>query len=85
MTETTPTIAKLLESRAASRIHAKDAALYDFSQEAVDYSSNFMGWADLSSNPPVPLADIKELADKFVKAGMESVILVGQAARLRRP
>ena len=78
MTETTPTIAKLLESCAASRIHAKDATLYDFSQEAVDYSSNFMGWADLPSNPPVPLADIKELAGKFVKAGMESVILIGQ-------
>ena len=75
---TTATIEKLLENHAASRIHAKDATLYGFSEEAQAYSANFMGWADLPSNPPVPLAEIMELANKFIKAGMESVILIGQ-------
>lgn len=74
----TETITKLVEARAASRVHAKDATLYSFSKEAQDYSANFMGWADLASNPPCPLDEIKQLAAKFVDAGMESVILIGQ-------
>jgi len=72
------TIARLVEARAASRVHAKDATLYSFSREAQDYSANFMGWADLASNPPCPLDEVKQLAGKFTDAGMESVILIGQ-------
>ena len=71
-------IEKLVEEKAASRIHAKDATLYSFSDEAREYSANFMGWADLPSNPPCPLDEIKALAAKFAGAGMESVILIGQ-------
>ena len=71
-------IEQLVSNRVASRIHAKDATLYDFSEEACEYSKGFMGWADLPSNPPCPLEDIKALAGKFADAGMESVILIGQ-------
>ena len=71
-------IGKLVEERVASRVHAKDATLYAFSEEACAYSANFMGWADLASNPPCPLDEIKALAAKFADAGLESVILIGQ-------
>ncbi len=72
------TIEKLVKERVASRVHAKDASLYSFSAEAEEYSAGFMGWADLTSNPPRPIADIKALAAKFANAGLESVILIGQ-------
>lgn len=71
-------IQQLVEERVASRVHAKDATLYAFSKETEAYSANFMGWADLASNPPCPLADIKVLAAKFADQGLESVILIGQ-------
>ena len=74
----TEIVEKLLENHVASRIHAKDATLYDFSEEACEYSKGFMGWVDLPSNPPCPLDEIKALADKFASAGLESVILIGQ-------
>ena len=72
------TIGKLVEERAASRVHAKDATLYSFSDEAREYSANFMGWADLPSNPPCPIEQVKALAAKFVDAGLESALLIGQ-------
>lgn len=71
-------IEKLVEERVASRVHAKDATLYDFSEEARVCAENFMGWADLPSNPPCPLDEIKQLAAKFAEAGTESVLLIGQ-------
>lgn len=71
-------IEKLVEERVASRVHAKDATLYDFSEEARVCAENFMGWADLPSNPPYPLDEIKQLAAKFAEAGTESVLLIGQ-------
>ena len=71
-------IERLVEERVASRIHAKDASLYGFSAEARECAENFMGWADLPSNPPCPLDEIKQLAAKFADAGTESVLLIGQ-------
>jgi glucose-6-phosphate isomerase len=71
-------IEKLVADKAPSRVHAKDATLYSFSADAEAYSAGFMGWADLPSNPPCPICDIKELAAKFADAGMESAILIGQ-------
>ncbi|HAM15837.1 MAG TPA: glucose-6-phosphate isomerase [Eggerthellaceae bacterium] len=72
------TISQLVQIKAASRVHAKDATLYSFSKEAEEYSAGFMGWADLASNPPCPVDQIKQLAAKFAAAGTESVILIGQ-------
>ena len=71
-------IERLVEERVASRIHAKDASLYDFSAEARECAENFMGWADLPSNPPCPFDEIKQLAAKFAEEGIESVLLIGQ-------
>ncbi len=78
MTDSNPVVQQLIDNRLASRIHAKDATLYSFSDEACEYSKGFMGWADLASNPPCPLSEIKQLAKKFTDAGLESVILIGQ-------
>lgn len=72
------TVEKLVVDKAASRIHAKDASLYAFSDQARTGAEGFMGWADLASNPPCPLDEIKELAKRFVDKGMESVVLIGQ-------
>lgn len=71
-------VERLVEERVASRIHAKDASLYGFSAEARACAENFMGWADLPSNPPCPLDEIKQLAAKFAEEGIESVLLIGQ-------
>ena len=46
-----PAAKTLVKARAASRIHAKDATLYDFSPEAQACASDYMGWADLATSP----------------------------------
>ena len=68
----------LVEDHAASRVYAKDASLYSFSEEAESYSANFMGWTDLASNPPCPLDDIADLANSLIEKGFELAILIGQ-------
>ena len=73
-----PSMKTLVEDHAASRVHAKDATLYSFSEEAQASSADFMGWTDLSSNPPCPLDDIADLADSFIDGGFELAILIGQ-------
>ena len=45
-----PAAKTLVKARAASRIHAKDATLYDFSPEAQACASDYMGWADLATS-----------------------------------
>ncbi len=52
----------LVKEHIASRIHAKDASVYDFSDEALECARNYMGWTDLASNPPCPFADIRSFA-----------------------
>ena len=76
--KTYPSAQTLIEEKAASRVHAKDATLYSFSKEAEDYSADFMGWTDLASNPPCPLADIKGLAQSFIDRGWKLAVLIGQ-------
>ena len=68
----------LVKDCVASRIHAKDASLYDFSDNARDFAENFMGWADLASNPPCPVAEIKEFAARAHAKGLKTVVLMGQ-------
>lgn len=76
--KTYPSRQTLIEDHAASRVHAKDASLYSFSKEAEEYSANFMGWTDLASNPPCPLADITALATYFIDQGFKLAVLIGQ-------
>lgn len=73
-----PSRQTLVEDRAASRVYAKDATLYSFSEEAEEHSSNFMGWTDLATNPPCPLDEITALARSFIDRGFELAILIGQ-------
>ena len=73
-----PSVDALVAEAAASRVHAKDATLYGFSDEARTCAENFMGWADLASNPPVKLKKIQKLADKFAADGVECALLIGQ-------
>lgn len=68
----------LVNDRVASRIHAKDATLYDFSEDAEKCAQEFMGWVDLASNPPLPLQEIQDFARDRVAQGMEAVVLIGQ-------
>ncbi len=69
---------ELVEVKAASRLHAKDASLYDFSDEAHACAEDFMGWVDLASNPPYPLDAIQSFADECVGHGIRTVLLLGQ-------
>ena len=68
----------LVKDCVASRIHAKDATLYNFSDEAMDSAQNFMGWADLASNPPYPVDPIKQFAQEQIDDGLQTVVLVGE-------
>ena len=73
-----PSAEKLVAVKAASRVAAKDNTLYDFSEYACNFSKDFMGWANLATDPPVALSEIQELANKFIDAGFESAVLLGQ-------
>ena len=48
-----PSAKALVKECVASRLHAKDASLYDFSEEARACAEAFMGWTDLASDAPV--------------------------------
>lgn len=78
LNEAYPAVQTLVEAKAASRVHAKDATLYDFSEEALQCAENFMGWTDLAGEPPCSLKGIKKLARHFADKGMKTALLIGQ-------
>ena len=78
MAKSYPSAKTLVEDGVPGRVHVKDATLYSFSEEARECASNFMGWADLASNPPCAVADIQSLANVFINRGMKLAILIGQ-------
>ncbi|MEE0845953.1 MAG: glucose-6-phosphate isomerase [Eggerthellaceae bacterium] len=80
-----PSAKTLVKDCIASRIHAKDATVYDFSEEAEECARNFMGWTDLASNPPFPLDDIQAFADGIIAAGLKTVVLIGQGGSTQAP
>ena len=80
-----PSAKTLVEERVASRLHAKDATLYSFSEEAQEYSSNFMGWVDLASNPPYPPEKIQKFAYEVHDMGIDTVVLIGQGGSSQAP
>ena len=45
-----PSAKTLVKECVASRLHAKDATLYGFSDEAQECAQNYMGWTDLATN-----------------------------------
>lgn len=68
----------LVKEHIASRIHAKDATVFDFSEDAQACARDFMGWTDLASNPPYALADIQRFANDLLDKGLDTVVLIGQ-------
>ena len=80
-----PSAKTLVRECVASRLHSKDATLYDFSPEAQACAEEFMGWADLASQPPLPLRDIQAFADEVVADGIDTVVLIGQGGSTQAP
>ncbi len=79
------TVETLVSQRVASRVRAKDAALYAFSEEAQACAENFMGWTTLASEPPCSVASIQAFADEAVEQGIRHVILVSQGGSFQAP
>ncbi len=75
----------LVRNHVASRVHAKDATLYDFSDEALDSASKFMGWTDLSSNPPIPIDELVAFAQSVIDEGLDRVALLGEGGSSQAP
>ncbi|MDR0515230.1 MAG: hypothetical protein LBG81_08760 [Coriobacteriaceae bacterium] len=80
-----PSAKALVKEKVASRIHAKDASLYAFSEEAVSCAENYMGWTDLASKPPVPPVEIQAFADRVIGEGLRTVVLIGQGGSTQAP
>ena len=85
MKQSYPSAKTLVEDKAASRVHAKDATLYSFSEEAQECAENFMGWTDLASNPPVNVKEVQSLAQAFIDRGMTHALLIGQGGSTQAP
>ena len=73
-----PSLQALVDGKVASRIHGKDATLYNFSEEAQACAQDFMGWATLATNPPCPIEEIQSFANEMIKKGLKAVVLIGQ-------
>ncbi|WP_449132968.1 hypothetical protein [Senegalimassilia anaerobia] len=80
-----PSAKTLVKECVASRLHAKDATLYGFSDEAQECAQNYMGWTDLATNPPYPLHEIQAFADSIIAQGLKSVVLIGQGGSTQAP
>lgn len=80
-----PSAKTLVKECAASRIHAKDASLYGFSDEARACAEQYMGWTDLASNPPYPLEEVQSFADSIIAKGLKTVVLIGQGGSTQAP
>ncbi len=80
-----PSAKTLVKECVASRMHAKDATLFSFSEEAQECAQNYMGWADLASNPPYPLHEIQSFADSMIAQGLKWVVLIGQGGSTQAP
>lgn len=80
-----PSAKTLVKECVASRVHAKDASLYDFSEQAQACAERYMGWTDLASNPPYSLADIQAFANSIIDQGLKTVVLIGQGGSTQAP
>ncbi|HIR02355.1 MAG TPA: glucose-6-phosphate isomerase [Candidatus Aveggerthella stercoripullorum] len=80
-----PSTKALVKDKVASRLHAKDDTLYNFSEEAQECARNYMGWTDLASNPPLDLDAIQDFADEMVAKGLKTVVLIGQGGSTQAP
>ncbi|MCL1797617.1 MAG: glucose-6-phosphate isomerase [Eggerthellaceae bacterium] len=80
-----PSAKSLVKEKVASRIFRKDAALFDFSDQACAVAQNRMGWTDLASNPPLKLQAIKDFANEVLAQGIKTIVLIGQGGSTQAP
>lgn len=82
---TYPSVDVMVSAKIASRMHAKDASLFDFSSAAYEGARDFMGWTDLASVPPYPLSAISAFADEAIAEGLDQVILIAEGGSVQAP
>lgn len=80
-----PSAKTLVKDCVASRIFDKDASLFSFDDEAVEFAEHFMGWTDLASNPHVDIKELTAFADGLVAEGIDTVVLTGQGGSTQAP
>ena len=80
-----PSAKILVRDKVASRLHAKDASLYDFDEAAAECAKNFTGWATLASQPPYPYKKIQAFAEGIIAEGFKTVLLIGQGGSTQAP
>jgi glucose-6-phosphate isomerase len=71
-------LSELISVKAASRLAAKDASLFSFSNSAEKLAMARMGWTDLCSNPPLDPDALVAFASQARCEGLEAVVLIGQ-------
>ncbi len=82
---TYPSVDVLVSEKVASRTHAKDASLFDFSDVAYAGARDYMGWTDLATQPPCSLAEIQAFADETIAEGISQVILIAEGGSVQAP
>ncbi len=80
-----PSAKILVRDKVASRLHAKDASLYDFDEAAAECAKNYTGWATLASQPPYPYKKIQAFAEGIIAEGFKTVLLIGQGGSTQAP
>ncbi len=80
-----PSAKTLVKECVASKIFAKDASLYEFSENAMECAEHFMGWTDLASDSKCDLDALMEFADSAVESGIDNVVLMGQGGSTQAP
>jgi glucose-6-phosphate isomerase len=69
---------RLLALKAPSRLGARDATLFDAHPDDAKRAEGLLGWIDLCSHPPTPIAELREKADVLRAEGLDAVVLIGQ-------
>lgn len=72
------TAKRLIESKVASRLAAKDATVFDFSADAMESARERLGWTTLASNPPVDPSEISIVAQQARSEKLDAVVLIAQ-------
>ena len=80
-----PSAKILVRDKVASRLHAKDASLYDFDEAAAECAKSYTGWATLASQPPYPYKKIQAFAEGIIAEGFKTVLLIGQGGSTQAP
>ena len=76
---------RLIQANVPSRMHAKDCTLYDFSEVALESAHDYMGWADLATNPPCPIDEVEAFAKDALADGVTYVGLLGEGGSSQAP